>query len=79
MNYARGLAANGAIVMAQRLAGADLHGAVVEVVRSRAVDRVGIRGTVVKETRGVVVLVTEGDTVKCMSPLLLRRMKGGEG
>jgi len=65
--YARGLAVNGATVMAQRLAGADLHGAVVEVVRSRAVDRVGIRGTVVKETRGVVVVVTEDDRVKSTS------------
>ncbi|KAI5848279.1 Rof/RNase P-like protein [Tricharina praecox] len=62
--YARGLAMSGSTVMAQRLAGADLHGAVVEIVRSRAVDRVGIRGTVVKETRGVVVIVTERDAVK---------------
>lgn len=37
----------------------DLHGALVEVVRSRAVDRVGLKGIVVKETRAVLVLVTE--------------------
>ncbi|KAI5816723.1 Rof/RNase P-like protein [Pyronema omphalodes] len=37
----------------------DLHGALVEVVRSRAVGRVGLKGIVVKETRAVLVLVTE--------------------
>jgi len=45
--------------MAGRLASGDLHGALVEVVRSRAVDRVGIRGIVIKETRGVLVVVTQ--------------------
>ena len=38
--------------MAQRLANADLHGAVVEVVRCVCVDRVGVEGMVVKETKG---------------------------
>lgn len=45
---------------AQRVASADLHGAVVEVVRSRCVDRVGLKGVVVRETRGAVEIVVEG-------------------
>lgn len=46
------------------LAGADLHGAEVEVVRSRCVGRVGIRGIVMKETKGTVELVTRTDVIK---------------
>ena len=52
--------------MAGRLASGDLHGAVVEVVRSRAVDRVGIRGIVVKETRATLVVVTQADEAKSL-------------
>jgi ribonuclease P protein subunit POP4 len=61
LEYARGLVrmGGGAPAMAQRLAAGDLHGAVVEVVRSRCVDRVGITGVVVKETRGALVVVPE--------------------
>lgn len=52
------------------IASADLHGAEVEVVRSgKCVDRVGIRGIVIRETRGVLVLVTKKDKVKSEASL----------
>ena len=75
LSYARSLAAlgGGAVAMAGRLASGDLHGAVVEVVRSRAVDRVGIRGIVVKETRATLVVVTQTDEAKSL--LLLFPLK----
>lgn len=44
---------------AQRIAAADLHGAVVEVVRCRCVDRVGLKGVVVRESRQAVEIVLE--------------------
>ncbi|KAH0614181.1 uncharacterized protein H6S33_006067 [Morchella sextelata] len=47
-----------------RLASADYHGAVLEVVRSRCVSRVGVKGVCVKETRGMFFLVGEGGEVK---------------
>ncbi|KAA8904665.1 Rof/RNase P-like protein [Sphaerosporella brunnea] len=61
VEYAQSLVAmgGGADAMAQRLAAGDLHGAEVEVVRCRCVDRVGIVGVVVKETKGVLVVVCE--------------------
>jgi ribonuclease P protein subunit POP4 len=61
LEYARALVAmgGGAPAVAQRLAAGDLHGAVVMVVRSRCVDRVGIRGVVVKDTRGALLIVPE--------------------
>lgn len=40
-----------------KLASADYHGAVLEVVRSRCVSRVGVKGVCVKETRGMFYLV----------------------
>ncbi|KAF2672347.1 RNase P/MRP, p29 subunit [Microthyrium microscopicum] len=46
------------------LSSADLHGAGVEVVRCRNVSRVGIKGIVVKETRGTVEVVVKGDAIK---------------
>ncbi|KAK2067624.1 hypothetical protein P8C59_001346 [Phyllachora maydis] len=49
---------------AAKLAAADFHGAEVEVVRSRCVSRVGIRGIVVKDSRFVFQLVTRGDRLK---------------
>ena len=57
--YAASLAAmgGGAPGLAGRLASGDLHGARVKVVRSRAVDRVGIEGVVVKETKGALAVV----------------------
>ncbi|KAI5295362.1 hypothetical protein KEM55_006219 [Ascosphaera atra] len=47
-----------------KLASADFHGAEVMVVRSRAVERVGIRGIVVRDTKFTFVVVTEGNAVK---------------
>ena len=41
------------------LASADMHGATFEVVRSRDVGRVGIRGIVVRETKYAFVIVGE--------------------
>ncbi|MCJ1362625.1 hypothetical protein MMC16_001730 [Acarospora aff. strigata] len=46
------------------LASADFHGAEVQVVRSRCVGRVGVRGIVVRETKFTFVVVTRGDGVK---------------
>jgi ribonuclease P protein subunit POP4 len=43
------------------LASADMHGAEVEVVRSRDGGRVGLRGIVVRETKFSFVLVREGE------------------
>lgn len=46
------------------LASADFHGMEIEVVRCRDVGRVGLKGIVVRETRGLIVVVTEGDRVR---------------
>ncbi|KAK8208021.1 hypothetical protein M8818_004059 [Zalaria obscura] len=46
------------------LASADYHGAKVEVVRSRCVGRVGIKGIVVRDTKFTFEVVTEADEVK---------------
>lgn len=46
------------------LASADYHGALVEVVRSRCVSRVGLRGIVVKDTKFTFEIVTRNDVVK---------------
>jgi len=46
------------------MASAEFVGAAVEVVRSRCVDRVGIRGIVVREHRNSVVVITKGNKVK---------------
>lgn len=48
-----------------KLVSADFHGAEVEVVRSRCVGRVGLRGIVVRDTKFTFVVVTAGDEVKC--------------
>ncbi|KZM24022.1 Ribonuclease P [Ascochyta rabiei] len=48
----------------QMLASADMHGAVLSVVRSRCVSRVGLEGIVVRDTRYTFEIVTRGDTVK---------------
>ena len=55
------------MAMAQRLANADLHGALVEVVRCRCVDRVGIEGIVVKESRGTVEVVGKDGRVRVLA------------
>ncbi|KAL7269552.1 hypothetical protein RUND412_007782 [Rhizina undulata] len=49
---------------AAKLVSADFHGAYLEVVRSRCVGRVGVKGICVKETRGLFVVVTERDQIK---------------
>lgn len=63
-----GLEGKGAYVTAQsagsRLASADFHGAEVEVVRSRCVGRVGVRGIVVRDTKFTFEVVTRRDVVK---------------
>ncbi|KAF2226894.1 Rof/RNase P-like protein [Elsinoe ampelina] len=46
------------------LSSADFHGAVVRVVRSGCVSRVGIRGIVVKDTKFTFEIVTKMDQVK---------------
>ena len=46
------------------LVSADYHGALVEVVRSRCVSRVGLRGIVVKDTKFTLEIVTEKDVLK---------------
>ncbi|TVY42314.1 Ribonuclease P protein subunit [Lachnellula occidentalis] len=49
---------------AAKLCSADYHGAELEVVRSRCVSRVGVRGIVVRDLRGVFEVVTKGDSLK---------------
>ena len=46
------------------LVSADYHGALVEVVRSRCVSRVGLKGIVVKDTKFTFEIVTEKNEVK---------------
>lgn len=46
------------------LASADMHGAMLEVVRSRCVSRVGLKGIVVRDSRFVFEVVTKGDALK---------------
>lgn len=46
------------------LVSADYHGAKVEVVRSRCVSRVGIKGIVVKDTKFTFEIITDKDVVK---------------
>lgn len=49
---------------AAKLCSADFHGAELEVVRSRCVSRVGVRGIVVRDSKFAFVLVTRRDQVK---------------
>ncbi|KAG5292085.1 ribonuclease P complex subunit Pop4 [Histoplasma ohiense] len=46
------------------LASADFHGAELEVVRSRCVSRVGVKGIVVRDSKFTFVVVTEKDEAK---------------
>ena len=48
------------------LVSADYHGAILEVVRSRCVDRVGIRGIVVKDSKFTFEMVTRSNVLKGM-------------
>ncbi|CAI6271423.1 unnamed protein product [Periconia digitata] len=50
----------------QMLGTADMHGALVEVTRSRCVSRVGIRGIVVRDTKFTFEIITEKDTIKAV-------------
>lgn len=50
----------------QMLASADMHGALVKVVRSRCVSRVGVEGIVVRDSRYTFEVVTRGDGVKSL-------------
>ena len=55
-----------------KLASADFHGADIQVVRSRCVSRVGLRGIVVRDTKFAFVLITEKSEVKSIySPSIL--------
>ncbi|KAG5204007.1 Ribonuclease P protein subunit [Trichophyton interdigitale] len=47
-----------------KLASADFHGAEIQVVRSRCVSRVGLRGIVVRDTKFAFVLITDKNEVK---------------
>ncbi|KAK4121630.1 RNase P/MRP, p29 subunit [Parathielavia appendiculata] len=49
---------------AAKLASADFHGALVEVVRSRCVSRVGIKGIVVKDSKFAFEVVTRRNQLK---------------
>jgi ribonuclease P protein subunit POP4 len=46
------------------LASADYHGALVEVVRSRCMSRVGLKGIVVKDTKFTFDIITKQDSLK---------------
>jgi ribonuclease P protein subunit POP4 len=49
------------------LGAADLHGALVEVVRCRCVGRVGVKGIIAKETRGTFEIITKTNELKSKS------------
>ncbi len=51
---------------AAKLCSADFHGAEVEVVRSRCVSRVGVRGIVVKDSKFVFEVVTKDNALKVL-------------
>ncbi|KAF2649221.1 ribonuclease-like protein P complex subunit Pop4 [Lophiostoma macrostomum CBS 122681] len=46
------------------LVSADMHGAMLEVVRSRCVSRVGLKGIVVRDSKSVFEVVTQKDSLK---------------
>lgn len=48
----------------QQLASADMHGAVIEVVRSRCPSRVGLKGIVVRDTKFTFEIITAKNAVK---------------
>jgi ribonuclease P protein subunit POP4 len=48
----------------QLLASADMHGALVSIVRSRCVSRVGLEGIVVRDTRFTFEIITRGNVLK---------------
>ncbi|KAF2451252.1 RNase P/MRP, p29 subunit [Karstenula rhodostoma CBS 690.94] len=50
----------------QQLASADMHGAIVEVVRSRCPSRVGLKGIVVRDTKFTFEIITAKNAVKAI-------------
>lgn len=52
-------------VHGSKLVSADMHGAMVEVVRSRCASRVGTKGIVVRDTKFTFLVVAPGDRVTC--------------
>lgn len=52
--------------MLAKICSADFHGAEIEVVRSRCVSRVGVKGIVVKDSRGVFEVVAKSDGLKIL-------------
>ncbi|CAO2654892.1 Nn.00g116250.m01.CDS01 [Neocucurbitaria sp. VM-36] len=50
----------------QMLASADMHGALLSVVRSRCVSRVGLEGIVVRDTRFTFEIITKRNVVKAI-------------
>lgn len=48
------------------LASADFHGAMIEVVRSRCISRVGLKGIVLKDTKYTFEVITEQNELKSM-------------
>ncbi|TGO38705.1 hypothetical protein BHYA_0069g00250 [Botrytis hyacinthi] len=51
---------------AAKLCSADYHGAELEVVRSRCVSRVGVKGIVIKDSRGVFEVITKNNDLKVL-------------
>ncbi|KAK8161092.1 hypothetical protein IWX90DRAFT_389159 [Phyllosticta citrichinensis] len=66
--YMREILGDGAYMTAAaagpKLTSADFHGAMIEVVRSRCVGRVGVKGIVVQDTKFTFVVVTQADEIK---------------
>lgn len=70
------------------LASADYHGALLEVVRSRCVSRVGLRGIVVKDTKFTYEMITPNNELKIVPkehtifkfeiPLAQEALEGGK-
>jgi ribonuclease P protein subunit POP4 len=52
-----------------QLTSADNHGALVEVVRSRCVSRVGVKGIVVRDTKSTFEIITERNELKSAYPV----------
>lgn len=51
---------------AAKLCSADYHGAELEVVRSRCVSRVGVKGIVIKDSKGVFEVITKNNDWKVL-------------
>ena len=51
----------------QQLVSADFHGAEIEVIRSRCVGRVGLRGIVVRDTKFTFEIITNSSELKSVS------------